>query len=608
MRTSNDSLVLYLQKAKDFAFVDTRKARQYITDAERLYKSATKNNRIYADLLSWKARIAYVSGDYVEAYQAAIDSYNRFDTLQDKTGMRATLKLQGLVVQAVGDNKEALVYFNKAIRLFGDNNDSEYVANLINIAISNIELKDYKNARTYLDEALVLSKKMEFYNYAHLAYNKLGIIDLEGKKYESAKDNFSKVLTHPVEPTVWEKAFAYNGLAKAYLETGNKQVALTYGLKGLYYAKNMDAMWDMQQSYQVLAGVYKSLGEFDTALNYYELSSKFKDSLFNQMRLNQLDLLELKKNEEEKKRLVAENEFMNEKLTKNNIFSVFILCVSVFLVALLAQHRKRIKRENELSNQIKLHNNEVEAQNETIQNHNAILARHNQAKDKLISILSHDLRSPVSAMEQLLELMVVGGVTEEEKVILLEELLIQVRSTSYMLNDLLKWAKLQLDGMEVNPVRVILEEKVNRTLSSFYLTLKRKEITVENHLHENQLTPVFVDDAHANIIIHNLISNAIKYTNRGNKIIINYEEEEDYVSLSVLNIGIVMKEEAIKEVLSIDNMMASLEGTAGERGEGLGLLLIKRFVKENHCKLNIIGHKNQGTEFVVYFPVFNIKN
>lgn len=603
--SSRDSLEYYLRAAKENAFTDTPKAKYLISRAESLYVSGKRNLPVHADILDWQGKINYVLGDYVESYKKAIDAYKIFEKLNDVQGMKSALKGQGLVLQAIGNHQEALVLFYKAIHMYenDDDADSEYVACLINVAISKIELGDFKVSRNCLEEALELSEEDGLTNYTHMVYNKMGIIELEEGNYEKAINNFSKVLTHAVEPNVWEKAFAYNGLGKAYMKLGNDDVALTYALKGLYYAKTMNAVWDMQQSYTVLYGIYKDKGDYKTSLNYYELATDYKDSLFNQMRLNQLDLLELKKNEEEKRRLVAENEFVSEKLVKNRVFNIFILCFSAFLVVVLAQHRRRIRRENELSKQIKLHSDEVESKNKTIQHHNTILAKHNNAKDKLISVLSHDLRSPISAMEQLLEFMVAGELSEEEKNSMLEELLIQVRSTSYMLNDLLKWAKLQLDGLEVNPVQVVLPEKVKKTINSFYLTLKRKEIAIENNIPKESLPVIFVDEAHVNIIIHNLVSNAIKYTRKGNKIVINYGLEEGYVVFSITNYGVVMKEDAIKEVMNNENMMASMEGTSGEKGEGVGLLLIKRFIKENNSELRIVPHPDFGTEFIVHFPV-----
>ncbi|GLB50950.1 hypothetical protein Y10_33180 [Neptunitalea sp. Y10] len=603
----SDSSEIYLQLAKEATFKDTEKAISYLNKSESyLSKSIKKHSKeLLADILLTKGRIYYVKGEYAVSYRAGTAAYQYYTQLRNEYGKARALNCQGLVLQAIGNHARALELFKSSLDSYDKSPlKDNFYAVYVNIAISLIEKRQYKDAKTYLNDVWVYAKRSKDYHYQHLAYNKLGSIACLEQKYEEAIDYFSLVITDKAEPTIWEKAFAYTGIAGAYEALGKTDAALKYGSKGLEYAKVINAKWDLQQSYDVLFKIEEDLGNYKKALQYNKLAEAYKDSLYNQIRINQLDLLEMHRDEDERKTLIAENKYKDITIKRNNIIIIFSICSLLFLTWIMYQNKKRITIEKEYTRLIQIQNEEVEAQNETIQNHNKILVKHNQAKDKLISVFSHDLRAPIISMEQLLELMVDGEFTEEETKDLLEELLLQVRSTSFMLNDLLKWAKMQLDGLEVNPVQVNIVKKVEVIISSFNLSLRRKEITIVHTPEELEEPYVMVDEAHVNIILHNLIANAIKYTDVHKSIKVTYTQSNQHIIISVLNEGIVISDEMIAQILGSNRTVSSEEGTMKEKGEGLGLLLIKRFISVNNCELDIKSYKGVGSEFLVTLPKF----
>ena len=603
---AGDSVQFYLGQAKEYMFRNTKLASYYIDKAKTLNSQIGNDKLVLAELLLFEGRIQYVKGDYVTSYKALIDSRQIYMAHGKDQGAALALNVQGLIIQTVGNHEEAINYFEEGIAVFSKaGKEQELPIFLINIGGSQLELEQYNSARDNFSDALAIALKYKQYNNQHIAKNKLGTIAIAQGNYEAALEYFTTVITHEHEPNAWERSYAYNGMAEAYYYLKQYKVAEEYALKGLYYGKGVKALWDIEQSYRVLYHVYEENDNFEKALKYHKFYDNYKDSLYNQKRLNQLALLELKKDEAEKKRLVAENEYVNEKLHKNRIYIALILALVLFLILLLVQHRKRMAKEKRLHMHIKLQNAELETHKHTIEDHNKILVRHNNAKDKLISIISHDLRAPVGSMEQLLELMVDGNFSEDERNELIEELLIQVRSTSYLLNDLLKWAKLQLEGVNSKPVKIMLVGKVDTVLSSFYLTIKRKEIKIVHSLPESGECYINADEAHVNIIVHNLISNAIKYTNFGKSITISYQETDVLVKLSILNEGVVISGDKLNEIINTDAPILSVEGTAMEKGEGIGLLLIKRFLKENNGTLSIVGVQDKGTEFIISFPKEN---
>jgi signal transduction histidine kinase len=237
-----------------------------------------------------------------------------------------------------------------------------------------------------------------------------------------------------------------------------------------------------------------------------------------------------------------------------------------------------------------------------IQNKNELLKELNSTKDKLFSIISHDLRSPFSAILGFQDLLVsnYSGYTDEERI----EMLRQVQSTTnqvyYLVENLLSWSRIQTNSIKPIPVLFNLKEILPDKIDLYQDIAKVKGITLESKIPDN--LEGYADINIMTGVLRNLINNSIKFTPNGGKITISAEQENNHVLISVNDTGTGMSTTQINELFSIETTK-SKQGTNGEPGSGLGLILCKEFTEKNKGQLRIESEEGKGSTFSFTIPL-----
>lgn len=229
----------------------------------------------------------------------------------------------------------------------------------------------------------------------------------------------------------------------------------------------------------------------------------------------------------------------------------------------------------------------------------------NYQKDRLFSIISHDLRSPFTSLlgfsTELTEN--IDDMTKEEVKEAGEIILNSSRNLLNLLENLLRWSKLQLGHKEFYPVRVNLIDEIDFIISQFNNNLQQKKLTIKKKFRADT---VFVDKFMFQSIIRNLLSNAIKFSNFNSVIELESKIVENETEITVKDSGIGMDEETVKNLFSVETTTTT-NGTIGETGSGLGLLLCKEFLELHNQKLYVKSEVNAGSTF--WFRIKNnIKN
>ena len=311
-------------------------------------------------------------------------------------------------------------------------------------------------------------------------------------------------------------------------------------------------------------------------------------------------LQQMESRESDNVRLQTEKEVAEKQLFINRIFIAALVLVILFLLVLALQFRNNSRQKEKFNSELKEKNRTILEQNHIISQQNEELSEMNMAKNRLFSILSHDLRSPMGSLQQLLELIQSGDFTPQEQSGLLDEMLIQVTGTSSMLHNLLHWANSQLEGDKVTFEEVNIPKRVSRVVAAYYLVAKSKNIEIIQE-EPNELPKILVDKGHLSVILHNLLSNALKYTIEGREIRITYAVKKDLVLLKILDGGQGISEEKIQDIKRLNSRMISQIGTGMETGTGIGLMLVKHFLSINGASLDIKSYPGKGSEFIVAF-------
>ncbi|MEP2024295.1 MAG: PAS domain-containing sensor histidine kinase [Reichenbachiella sp.] len=224
----------------------------------------------------------------------------------------------------------------------------------------------------------------------------------------------------------------------------------------------------------------------------------------------------------------------------------------------------------------------------------------NASKDKVLSILSHDLRSPLVSLGGLL--VYADDIEPKKFKALMGTVKQQVDSISFTLDNVLTWVKSQLGAFAANPNDVNLNFVASSVLELYRESFKEKSIALDNEIPNN--INVFVDPDHLAIVIRNLVSNAIKFTPSAGQITLSGSAENGNVFLSVKDSGIGMCQDTIASVLEgiNKNKNSTRLGTNGEKGTGLGLNFCLDILQLNNGGMEIKSEPDQGTEIVVSLP------
>jgi signal transduction histidine kinase len=231
------------------------------------------------------------------------------------------------------------------------------------------------------------------------------------------------------------------------------------------------------------------------------------------------------------------------------------------------------------------------------------LSRANLVKDKLFSIISHDLRSPLNSLRGLLDLTNKEGITHEELQLLLPSIRHNLNGSLQLLDNLLNWASSQMKGVKIKTERFKLAPVVEENLSLYKTIAKNKNIKLINHI--NHQAEVFADANITKLIIRNLVSNGIKFTPSGGTVEISASLQGEELEICVADTGVGIPSDFKERIFQID-INRTTRGTDNEKGTGIGLLLVKEFVERNGGKLWVESEKNKGSKFKFTLPA--VKN
>ncbi len=231
------------------------------------------------------------------------------------------------------------------------------------------------------------------------------------------------------------------------------------------------------------------------------------------------------------------------------------------------------------------------------------LVKLNDTKDKFISIISHDLRTPFSSILGFTDLLLVDDeLTEVEKKQYVTFIQESSKSMLALVNSLLDWTRLQTGRIKFEPEKILAESIIRNSINSLTGTAFQKNIKIVSNVDEN--VTIYADNSLMMQVFNNLISNAIKFTNPGGEIVITAKPsvKTRFYEFSVKDNGVGIKPENLSSLFRIDAKYSS-EGTAGERGTGLGLSLVNEIIEKHGGIIWVESEYEHGSEFKFTLPI-----
>ncbi|MEN8120692.1 MAG: tetratricopeptide repeat-containing sensor histidine kinase [Bacteroidota bacterium] len=598
-------------------------------------------------------------GNLIAAEKHYMNALKISEKTYDTTSAGAVLNSLGAVHWGFGNYNKALKYYEKALKFaLNTNNKKKYVLIINNIGIIYNEWGDNDKAIENYQEGLKVAKEENYAYGLAYSYNNMGGIYQLNKEFEKALLNFDSALVNykKISKQIGI-AFSYRHMGDTYLAMKNFSKAINYyqlsvktageidskhhlamalySLANAYFenqnynmagvAANKSVLISINQNYKniskdnyfLLSKLSELSGSSTEALIYYKKATSLKDSIFNEKSSNQIAEMQTRYETEKKERenimLRKEEQLKNIQLNANKTkiqnqyivifaFAVFLVIVIIFAFLLNKRRRDLLKSKALLTKQnkeINIQKEELFAQRENLKETNTELKKATDFKNKMFSIIGHDLRGPIGTISSIVSLALEGKLSEDKKQLMLSSTKESAVAAFTLLENLLIWANNEQGIINYEPTNLKLFKIADNNIKLLKETADKKNIDVSVKI-ENNLE-VFADYNTLETIFRNLISNAIKYSHKKGKIIISAKKNPDNIEISVTDTGIGMNSDEKKVILDAEKHHSN-PGTGGEKGSGLGLQLCFEFIKMNKGDYHIVSEKGKGTCFIFTLP------
>lgn len=561
-------------------------------------------------------------GMVVYAKQTADACLKIYTQLHDQNGIAKIRNVIGVIEGQSNHYDNAVKNFLLALKYFEKVSDTANIVNTyIKIGKANDIGGSVDTALAYFQKALSLSLKIKpTANTAYL-YNNIASSYAKKKNYGKVLENLKKALVYSQDPRyAFAKVYTLTNLGNFYVDKDQLDVALKYYKEGLKIAEQ----GKMKEEYVILMshiGMIESLQEnqisnnqnkalilaremgnqdvvlgilndmiqvseknknYKDEVGYLKQANLISDSIFTLKQSREIANLqsgyELNKS---KKQLAALEKSELANSHKKNIIiviAIILLCTLMTLFAFFIRsmhlNKKLSIREKELENA-------------------------NNVKDRLFSIIGHDLKGPIGNFSSLINIYKSEDTSEEEKDFILNSLEENSIATFDTLEKLLHWGKLQIKGNTLNKTVFNADEKMNNMLQLLKVAAENKQIQFHNKISPD--IRLNADEHHFKFVMRNLLSNAVKYTRTGGVIEIQATENanDNFVTFAVKDNGIGIDKERQEHIFQPYNN--STAGTDDELGTSIGLMLCKEFVEVNGGTIWLDSEQGVGTTF--YFTM-----
>ncbi len=570
-------------------------------------------------------------GDNQKAIELYKEALALIDTTADSRTAAGIAQNMGDAYMNLGARGQAFSNYNKAIAFGERAQDSLFLATALNnVGESHNSNEDYEDASYYLERALEISSDIGFKPGLLRVYLNLGNTRSGQARFGEAESLYIEALElskeiRPDTPPVqiqynmgelynrmekYEEAERYfrtsldnsmtlgipqgiyfnsTGLGNIEIGRGNTSQAVVFYSRALDIAGKLQNPTFLKAAHEKLYELRKELGEYDEALNHLEHATAISDSLTTrekeQMLADYQTRLEVQRKDQVNKTLQADKARQEAQLRLQRwLLLLGGLVIIITLVSSILLYKSN-REKNRINRKLKEQKNDLEEVN--------------AVKNKLFSIVAHDLRTPLSALTGILELVREEALGEEEMRELFTEMEFSLQQNMNIMENLLVWAKQQMSGLQMNIRPLNAGNIVDEIVEAHRFNARHKSISVVNEIEEG--FTVLADFDLFKLVMRNLISNSLKFSNPGDQITISASVRDSEALFKIHDTGIGIPGE-IQDKIFADGV-SSRKGTHEENGSGLGLSLCKEFVEKQGGRIYFESTEGVGTAFYVTLPL-----
>ena len=518
-------------------------------------------------------------------YDKSLENFMRAQQLFDESGdtvqqAKALMNI-GTVHDFMGNLPMSLSYYERALVFFKSKKNENGIADCeLNIAILLSKQKKYEQANENLISAAGIYEKTG--NIASLAaayinlgltYKKLGNYDLAIEYHNKAYDIWKQ------QDDQYHICYYHLNMGEILLDLNKSAAAGVHLVEAERLAKILQAKDLLALAYEYLADYNAARKNFAEAYTYLNKSKQLNDSILNAEttgKVNQIQYhYEIAAREAENQKLVKQNLNKELLLSKQNLLVYFLtgilVIIAIFVFLLVKQNRIRNRA-----------NKELEVKNKLIEFQKDELIKLNASKDKFLSILSHDIRNPLSSIFSLSDILVTDykTLTDEEKLVFISDIHTLSINLFEIINTLLTWSTSQSGMITYRPKPFLIADLCRQSVRNLQTVAKQKDILLVCKTDES--LSVMADENMILSVLHNLINNAIKHA-KASEVLVQYMREGSQIDITVEDNGVGFKKEAIES-----------------KSSGMGLSNLRTRVAYLKGDLDFQSQENEGTTVNVH--------
>jgi len=614
----------------DSSLVYYQKADEYFRDNENYYKVADINyniGKVYDSISDFENAKKYYSETYSTGVKISSEKYTGLGLL----GLGAIERLEGFFESAFQKHLTAYEYLQKS--------DSELaVAEALKyLGMHYRDAGELTEALHFYRRSLLANQKLNNWRGEATALGFIGIVYKESSIFDSALYYHEKALKIREENNDLDGVgISLANIAQVYATTGDpetaapylensirirKQTGNVYGLvlNEIEMAKislslgNLDEAEEslneaykiasknnfrilLRDIYHLYTRLYEDKKEFEKALEYHSKYDAYNDSLSMAELSQKINSLKTKFETDKK---IEELELVK----RQEDLEYYILISLSILVVVMVVFSFGLYRKNKLYNHalglIKIQNDQLESLNNELSEKNQSLTELNFTKDKFLSIIAHDLRNPFVTILGYTDLLKNDKDSDvEEKNFMIEQVDKSARRAFALLENLLQWGMSQTGNIKMNIEPQSLRFLILEAVSQVKVQAEKKEILID-YLDEVNIY-VLADQYMILTVLRNLLTNAIKFTGKNGKITIWSEAKKNKAKINISDTGVGLSKNEITNLFVIGK---GKEGTAREKGSGLGLVLCKEFIERNKGNMSVESEQGKGSVFSFTLPI-----
>ncbi len=499
-----------------------------------------------------------------------------FEQLNHPTGKSYSYANIGLVYREKKEFDLALSYFNKAVDLWDELGEQVGIGSVYREIARTYAMKgDLDSAMNYYQKSYSMGVNAENGRYAAFCLNGMANIYYQRKEYNKAREYYTNAIElnrkHNHDFGLVDN---YTGIALVNAQKGKQKEGEEYLQLAMNTALELGVTKQIIEVSKIYIDFYKILGDFELATLSFQKFHVLYDSVLTVQQFEIIKEME-RRFEVQSNLTVTEQELKNQKLSEQNLVIIILLMI-VIIAVMVWRYRYNQKMNRKLEEM-------------------------NQTKDKLFSVISHDLRNPFNSLIGFSELLITE--IEQKDCVKSKKYAKFINQAAVeglkLLTSLLYWSMSQSGKIHFQPEDVQLDEVISELKEFYAADLNKNQIDLQI---QNKVEKVFIDSNIVRIVLMNLISNALKYTETNGTITLCAFKNTSAIHIKVKDSGIGMSDSLINKLFNEKSFTQSKTGLRGEQGTGLGLSVVQELVQIHKGKIKVESQEGQGTTFELEFP------